>query len=117
MMEISEHGKRGVSRTDFQAPSNWAPQSNDIQRFHLDPDDPEYIRVLDRFNQTMRGKYRIIRIDRIQNKRWFTAYRTFRDYSKKEHTEESLFHGCPKTSADMIINSCFNRSFAGVNGE
>ena len=92
-------------------------QSTDTQRFRLDPNDPEYMGVLHRFNQTMCRRYTIIRIDRIQNKRWFTAYRTFRDYSKKEATEESMFHGCPKTSADMIINSCFNRSFAGVNGE
>lgn len=31
--------------------------------------------------------------------------------------ERLLFHGCQSTSADQIIEACFNRSFAGVNGK
>lgn len=117
MKEKSENEQRTVIRTDFQTPAEWAPQSTDIQRFRLEHDDPEYTKVLERFNLTMAGKYEIIRIERIQNKRWYTAYKTFLDYSQQLETEEYLFHGCPKTSADMIINTCFNRSFAGVNGK
>lgn len=116
-MERSNDDQRRVIRTDFQAPPEWALQSTDIQRFRLESVDPEYIEVLKRFNQTMSGRCTIIRIERIQNKRWYTAYKTFRDYSQQIETEAFLFHGCPKTSADMIINTCFNRSFAGVNGK
>lgn len=64
----------------------------------------------------MQGKYVDIQIDRIQNQRWYLAYKNFKKYSGQKQTEELLFHGCAETSVDMIIHSCFNRSFAGVNG-
>jgi hypothetical protein len=35
----------------------------------------------------------------------------------KTDIEKRLYHGCPEQAADLIINSCFNRSFAGVNGK
>jgi len=79
--------------------------------------DKEYITALDHFNQTMLGKYEQIQIERIQNQRWYTAYKAYKHFSKQKETEKLLFHGCTETSAQMIIHSCFNRSFAGVNGK
>ncbi|CAF4944171.1 unnamed protein product, partial [Rotaria sp. Silwood1] len=32
------------------------------------------------------------------------------------YTEKRLYHGCPEKAANSIIEDCFNRSFAGVNG-
>ncbi|CAF3850977.1 unnamed protein product [Rotaria sordida] len=31
-------------------------------------------------------------------------------------TEKRLYHGCPEQAASLIMEDCFNRSFAGVNG-
>jgi hypothetical protein len=98
-------------------PSHWVHQSEDVIRHMLNVNDSDYINALAQFNQTMSGKYTWIQIERIQNQRWYTAYKTLRHYSKQNDTEQLLFHGCPETSADMIIHSCFNRSFAGVNGK
>ena len=98
-------------------PSHWIPQSEDVIRHLLTVNDNDYNNVLAQFHQTMAGKYTRIQIERIQNQRWYTAYRALRNYSKQKDTEQLLFHGCPETSADMIIHSCFNRSFAGVNGK
>ena len=66
----------------------------------------------------MANKYRgIIRIDRIQNKPWFMQYNSYKSFSSQQDTERQLFHGCPQQSALLIMNSFFNRSFAGVNGQ
>ena len=116
-IEICGERRRRVIRKDIHMPSNWAPQSEDVIRCLLDDDDSDYIKVVTQFNQTMAGKYAWIQIERIQNQRWYTAYKAFRHYSKQKETERLLFHGCAETSADMIIHSCFNRSFAGVNGK
>lgn len=35
----------------------------------------------------------------------------------KDLDERQLFHGCSSVSADQIITSCFNRTFAGINGK
>ena len=117
MVEVCGDQKRRIIRKDFQLPSNWVHQSDDVTRCRLSGNDAEYAKVLSQFNRTMAGTYSEIQIDRIQNQRWFTAYRAFRHYSKQKELEQCLFHGCPETSAEMIIHSCFNRSFAGVNGE
>ncbi|CAF1112970.1 unnamed protein product [Adineta steineri] len=34
----------------------------------------------------------------------------------KQIIKKRLYHGCPEGPADAIIQDCFNRSFAGVNG-
>ncbi len=92
-------------------------QSDNVFCCQLNVNDKEYITALDHFNQTMLGKYEQIQIERIQNQRWYTAYKAYKHFSKQKETEKLLFHGCTETSAQMIIHSCFNRSFAGVNGK
>ena len=62
----------------------------------------------------------IIQIDRIQNERWYSQYLAHsRDFHKRHNadSEKRLYHGCPETAANLIIEDCFNRSFAGKNGE
>jgi len=89
-------------------------------RFILVTTSDEYKLILTDFHQTMNGEYtRIIKIERIQNERWYTQYLAHRRDFKKHHnkdTEKHLYHGCPETAANLIIEDCFNRSFAGVNG-
>ncbi|CAF4545762.1 unnamed protein product, partial [Didymodactylos carnosus] len=63
----------------------------------------------------------IIKIERIQNERWYKKYAAHREdfYQRyrKHHTnlEKLLFHGCLETSALQIIQDGFDRSHAGVN--
>lgn len=61
----------------------------------------------------------IIKIERIQNETWYIQYSALRQEFTarlKEINEKHLYHGCPQESASKIIDSWFNRSFAGVNG-
>ena len=68
----------------------------------------------------MKGKYtQIVRIERIQNERWYIQYLAHRHqfYTRlNAHTERRLYHGCPESAANSIPAECFNRSLAGVNG-
>jgi len=68
----------------------------------------------------MKGKVKnIIKIERIQNERWYFQYLAHKkDFIKrlKKDTEKRLYHGCPQNATNLIIEDCFNRSFAGVNG-
>lgn len=116
-IEVCGERKRRVIRKDLHMPSHWIHQSETVIRHVLNTDDSDYSKVLSQFNQTMKGHYTWIQIERIQNQRWYTAYKAFKHFSKQKDTEQLLFHGCPETSTDMIIHSCFNRSFAGVNGK
>ncbi len=69
----------------------------------------------------MKGKYtQIIRVERIQNERWYMQYLAHdKDFKRRLNTdtEKRLYHGCPEQAANSIIEDCFNRSFAGVNGK
>ena len=108
------HVKRHVT-TIF--PSNWVGQKEDTDKFSVDKDAPEYKSIRALFDKTMSGKYTgIVRIDRIQNKQWYTQYNSYKSFSSQQDTERQLFHGCPQSSAKLIIRSFFNRSFAGANG-
>jgi hypothetical protein len=62
----------------------------------------------------------IIRIERIQNERWYMQYVAhWKDFKKRLNadTERHLYHGCCEESCNPIIADGFNRSFAGVNGK
>ncbi|UJR16757.1 hypothetical protein I4U23_003657 [Adineta vaga] len=80
----------------------------------------EYKLIINQFDETMKGKYtKIIQLERIQNERWQMQYLAhWKDFRKRlnENTEKLLYHGCPESAAKLIIEDCFNRSFAGVNG-
>ncbi|CAF1031890.1 unnamed protein product [Adineta ricciae] len=101
-------------------PVNWQCQSNNCSRFVLNEDTEEYKSIKQSFDQTMLNLYKSIKsIERIQNQRWYKQYAAHRDAMNerlKENTERRLFHGCNETAANSIIEECFNRAFAGVNG-
>ncbi|CAF0856240.1 unnamed protein product [Adineta ricciae] len=105
---------------DSTLPSTWEPSDKNCKRVTLPAESPEYQNVLARFHTTMLGKYaQIVKIERIQNERWYKQYDAHREDFKRRYStldERQLFHGCPNTSVDQIIENCFNRSFAGVNG-
>ena len=76
--------------------------------------------IINKFDQAMKGKYKeIVKLEHIQNERQFMQYLAHsKDFKKRlgNNTEERLYHGCPDTAANSIIQDCFNRSIVGVNG-
>ncbi|CAF0879399.1 unnamed protein product [Adineta ricciae] len=105
---------------DSLLPDTWESSDQNCKRVTLQSSSKEYQDVLRQFNTTMNGHYReILRIERIQNERWYKQYAAHRDEYKRRYgnlDERLLFHGCIGTSANQIVQECFNRSFAGVNG-
>jgi hypothetical protein len=105
---------------NYQLPSTWEKSKENKMRFELSTTSDEYKSILTNFDQAMKGKYTtIIRIERIQNERWFIQYlahgQNFKTRLNKD-TEKTLYHGCPEHAVHSIMEDCFNRSFAGVNG-
>ncbi|CAF4004110.1 unnamed protein product, partial [Rotaria sordida] len=104
----------------YQVPKTWEKSRKNKICFELSNTADEYKSIVTNFNLPMKGKYtQIIRIERIQNERWYIQYlahsRNFKKYLDKD-TEKCLYHGCSEEAANAIMKSCFNRSFAGVNG-
>jgi hypothetical protein len=106
---------------NYQLPTIWQKSNDNKMRFELSHTTDEYKSIITNFNQTMKDKYtQILRIERIQNERWYIQYwahsRNFKTRLNKD-TEKCLYHGCPEQAANLILEDCFNRSFAGVNGK
>ncbi|CAF3698920.1 unnamed protein product [Rotaria sp. Silwood1] len=105
---------------DYQLPSTWQKTNENKLKFILSKNTNEYNSISAKFEAAMKGHYkRLIKIERIQNERWFMQYLAHRaDFIKRlnKDTEKSLYHGCCEQAANLIIEDCFNRSFAGVNG-
>ncbi|CAF4001288.1 unnamed protein product [Rotaria magnacalcarata] len=105
---------------DSLLPDTWEPSDQNCKRVVLQSSSKEYRDVSQQFAATMRGQYtQIVKIERIQNERWFKQYAAHRDDFKQRYKtldERLLFHGCDGTSANKIAQECFNRSFAGVHG-
>ena len=114
----SDLKKRKVIRhSGANLPQNWQIQVDSVVKFLVEVNSPEYKEILALFNGTMANVYnKIVHLYRIQNKPWYMQYNTYKQFSPKKKTERRLFHGCPEESAQLIINSFFNRSFAGTNG-
>jgi len=65
--------------------------------------------------------YKIVRIQRVQNPQLYHQYFTRKKGMDQQNpssyqNERKLFHGCPKSVAELISHQGFNRSFAGKNG-
>ncbi|CAF4331298.1 unnamed protein product, partial [Rotaria sordida] len=113
----SQQQRQIIRRANVGLPSHWNLQTENVARFSLDENSNEYQTILSLFDKTMTNKYTaILLIERIQNKQWYTQYNSYKSFSLKKDAEKKLFHGCRQESVDLIINSFFNRSFAGVNG-
>ncbi|CAF2928917.1 unnamed protein product [Rotaria sp. Silwood2] len=106
---------------DYTLPITWESSAENKIRFVLPNTKDEYTSVSTDFDKAMRGKHtQIIQIERIQNERWYLQYLAHsRDFKKRldNDTEKRLYHGCPQQAANLIVEDCFNRSFAGVNGK
>ncbi len=104
-----------------ELPSTWEKPAENKIRFVVPNTSDEYRLILTNFDQTMKGKYtQIIRLERIQNERWYIQYLAHsRDFKKRLNTdtEKRLYHGCPEQAANSIIEGGFNRSYAGINGK
>lgn len=105
---------------DFQVPPTWERATPGKIRFLIPKDSKEYKDIAKHFDKAISKQYHdIIKIERIQNERWYMQYLAHsREFYKRlnEDTEKMLFHGCPEQAAISIMEDCFNRSFAGVNG-
>ncbi|CAF3851388.1 unnamed protein product [Rotaria sordida] len=113
----SQEQRKVIRHADVGLPPHWQLQTETVARFSLDENSDEYKDIRGLFDKTMANKYNtMLRIERIQNKQWYTQYNSYKSFSSKKETEKQLFHGCRQESVDLIINSFFNRSFAGVNG-
>jgi hypothetical protein len=99
----------------------WKKSKENKMLFELSNTANAYKSILTNFDQAMKGKYtQIIRIERIQNERWYIQYLAHSGSFKtrlRADTEEWLYHGCPEEAATSIIEDSFNRSFAGVYGK
>jgi hypothetical protein len=106
---------------NYKLPTTWEKSRKNKIRFELSNTADEYKSIVTNFNGPMKGKYtKIIRIERIQNERWYIQYLAHSQNFKTRidrDTEKCLYHGCAEQAANAIIEDCFNRSFAGVNGK
>ncbi|CAF1616166.1 unnamed protein product, partial [Adineta ricciae] len=80
----------------------------------------KYQSIINEFDKKMKGKYtEIVKLECINNERWRTQYDAhWKDFKSRlnEDTEKILYHGCPEAAAKSIMQDCFNRSYAGING-
>ena len=108
------------SLTNHQIESTWQKSNGDQLKFVVSIQTDEYKSIISKFDEAMEGKYKeIIKLERIQNERWHMQYMAHaKDFKRRlnEDTEKRLYHGCPESAVELIIEDCFNRSFAGVNG-
>ncbi|CAF3619339.1 unnamed protein product [Rotaria sordida] len=105
---------------EFHLPATWQISKENKIRLIVSKDTDEYKSVFNRFDEAMKKQYKkIIKIERIQNERWFMQYMAhWTDFKKRlnKDTEKHLYHGCREEAANLIMEDCFNRSFAGVHG-
>lgn len=101
-------------------PSTWEKSNERKLRFHLSKTSDEYKTLATNFAKAMPETCtEIIRIERIQNARWYIQYLVHSQQFQmrlNSNTERQLYHGCPELAVNSILDDCFNRSFAGVNG-
>ncbi|CAF3386904.1 unnamed protein product [Rotaria sp. Silwood2] len=114
--------KRTVRRKRIDSSlSNVKKPDANFHRVVLLKSSKEYIDVLNRFDSTMKNNYfEILKIERIQNERWYKQYAVHHDGFTQRYTPPDgrlLFHDCSSTSADKIAQECFNQTFAGLNGK
>lgn len=107
--------------SDHQVPATWEKSAENKKRILLQPNSDEFKSVSQNFLQSIRNQCStILRIERIQNERWYIQYSIHhQDFQRRLNadTERRLFHGCPQATADAIIETGFNRSYAGKNGK
>ena len=110
--------RRVIRQSAVDLPSNWEIQVDSVAQLLVRVNSPEYKQIIALFDTTIQNNYtEIVHLYRIQSKQWYMQYNTYKQFSSKKKTERRLFHGCPEETAQLIVNSFFNRSFAGINGQ
>ena len=104
----------------YQVPSTGEDFTGDQLRHLVLKSTNEYKSIIDNSDTTIKREYKeIVKLERIQNERWYMQYRVHSKYFRKRlntDTEKRLYHGCPKVATNAIVHDGFNRSYAGVNG-
>ncbi|CAK6978810.1 protein mono-ADP-ribosyltransferase PARP14-like [Scomber scombrus] len=104
---------------DFTPPLYWDNMANDLMVVALQPSSAEYQTVNDAFKQTVTKT--VIKIERLQNVHLRRAYelqkKHISDKNGQTHgaVEKLLYHGTTQDNCTSIIETGFNRSFAGQN--
>ncbi|RXN08119.1 poly [ADP-ribose] polymerase 12-like protein [Labeo rohita] len=109
---------------NFKAlPDHWdkalTPETG-YKRVSLQSTSPEYIKIKELFQLTMVG-FKILRIERIQNKALWEVYQWQKDYMKKNNggrdvPEKQLFHGTDSKHLDAICHNNFDWRICGTHG-
>ncbi|KAM3590808.1 uncharacterized protein V6R79_016936 [Siganus canaliculatus] len=113
--------KRLENLSDFTLPLYWDNMAagENMKTFELQSSSPEYKTVKEAFKRTV--KQTVLKIERVQNIRLRHAYETQKkQISNKNRTEggafeKALYHGTTQDNCTSIMNTGFNRSFAGQN--
>lgn len=92
-----------------------------IQKYQLSSTDSQYREVTRQFWVTMTANLckEIVAIELIRNDSWAKQYQILKEeFAQRLHhdTEKLLFHGCSESAANSIINTNFDRSYAGQHG-
>ncbi|KAM3591097.1 uncharacterized protein V6R79_022320 [Siganus canaliculatus] len=114
--------KRLENLSDFTLPLYWDNMATgeNMKLFPLNSSSPEYKTVKDAFNQT--ATKTVLKIERIQNIHFRRAYeaqkkRIFdKGRTQGGEFEKLLYHGTSQESCTSIMNTGFNRRFAGQHG-
>ena len=113
---------------NVRLPASWTPNS-DLNLIALDATSAEFASVVKLFadgglSAAHKNLKRVVRVERVQNKRLFVQYMAHKEEFEKRYTsqqkqlqlEMTLFHGTRQESIDKIWKNGFNRAFAGRNG-
>jgi poly [ADP-ribose] polymerase 10/14/15 len=109
-------------RDGDQVPAVWtlgSAQSGQTVRVVLDPLQKEYSNVTALLKSSLDGRFRILRIERIQNLGQWGLYQAKKREMERRgdpgHGERRLFHGTDEATVPRIISTAFNRSYCGKN--
>ncbi|CAF1164211.1 unnamed protein product [Rotaria sordida] len=104
----------------YQLPTTWEKPTENEMRLELSNTVDEYKSIVTNFNQSIKGKYtKIIRIERIQNERWYIQYlahsRSFKRTLDKD-TEKRTVYGF---GVYFSLDAAYSHDYAkpNVNGE
>ncbi|XP_067101431.1 protein mono-ADP-ribosyltransferase PARP15-like [Osmerus mordax] len=111
--------KRLENIEDFCLPLDWdsMAQGESLKLVNLPTSSVEFRRVKEDFRRTASSRT-VLKIKRIQNVHLRQAYEVKRKQleDKNGSGEKLLYHGTSREGSQAILETGFNRSFAGQNG-
>ncbi|XP_007533187.2 protein mono-ADP-ribosyltransferase PARP14-like [Erinaceus europaeus] len=108
-----------LTKSEVEIPAHWSDmRQQNVLVVALQPSDPEYMAVANKFNQTC-ANFKIKKIERIQNTVLWNSYQVKKRAMDAKNgqmaNEKLLFHGTDADSVPYINTNGFNRSYAGRN--